>query len=247
MSVFSSTIMDFWMTPFTKGEVLLQTGSLTVIANAALPEERRLMVLELSDGRVMAVMTPVMADKLGFYQLDALSTTALRQALQDTGVALHGADEIFYFSAQDKAKLMQETTEGDIRPLNIEDEAVFAEFQASATEQDLDDAYVELDHWEVCGAFIDDSLVCAASMYPWDSYPGDHTRIADLGVLTLPPFRGKGYARKVVRAICRRASERGYEPQYRCQFDNQASASLAKAAGLTWFGKWEVISPDSAE
>jgi hypothetical protein len=31
------------------------------------------------------------------------------------------------------------------------DEAVFAEFQAQASEQDLDDAWVELDHWAVFG------------------------------------------------------------------------------------------------
>ncbi|WLQ16382.1 GNAT family N-acetyltransferase [Hahella aquimaris] len=234
------------MTPFARGEVLLQSGSLTVVANAALPEERRLMVLETADGRVMTVMTPAMADKLGFYQLDGLSAADLRQKLQEAGVALHGADEIFYFSAEDKNTLMQEASENCIRPLSIQDEAIFNQFQGAATEQDLDDAYVELDHWEVVGAVVDDRLVCAASMYPWDSYPGDQARIADLGVLTLPPFRGQGYARKVVRAICRRASEKGYEPQYRCQFDNQASASLAKAVGLTWFGRWEVISPDSA-
>lgn len=71
-------------------------------------------------------------------------------------------------------------------------------------------------------------------------------QIAETGVLTLPPFRGKGHARNVVRAISRYAYEQGFEPQYRCQLDNQASVALAKAAGLTLFGKWQVVSPDSA-
>ena len=106
----------------------------------------------------------------------------------------------------------------------------------------LDDAYVELDHWAVFGSFDDGRLVCAASMYPWEDAP-----IADTGVLTLPSYRGKGHARKVVRAISRYACEQGYEPQYRCQTDNLASVALAKTAGLTLFGTWEVISPDSPD
>lgn len=71
--------------------------------------------------------------------------------------------------------------------------------------------------------------------YPWE----DNAQIADLGVLTLTPFRGKGHARKVVRSISKYARDQGYEPQYRCQLDNLASTALAKAAGLTLFGKWE--------
>ena len=50
-----------------------------------------------------------------------------------------------------------------------------------------------------------------------------------------------------MRAISRYACEQGYEPQYRCQTDNLASVALAKTAGLTLFGTWEVISPDSPD
>jgi hypothetical protein len=48
-----------------------------------------------------------------------------------------------------------------------------------------------------------------------------------------------------VRAACRYAYARGLEPQYRCQRDNAASLALAAAAGLTWFGTWEVVAPES--
>jgi len=106
----------------------------------------------------------------------------------------------------------------------------------------LDDAYVELDHWAVFGTFEQDRLVGAASAYPWQD-----AQIADVGVLTLAPFRGRGHARRVVREICKYVYGQGYEPQYRCQLDNLASAAVAKAAGLTLFGTWEVISPDCTE
>jgi RimJ/RimL family protein N-acetyltransferase len=214
----------------------------TVAINPELDQDSRVMVLEISDGRVMAVLTPALADKLGLYPRQNLSEPTFRRKLNEAGVTLHGADYLFYFSEAEKNVLLQENLEGVLRRLTEQDEAVFSEFQSSASEQDLDDAYVELDHWAVFGSFEQNRLVSAASMYPWEN-----AQIADLGILTLTPFRGKGHARKVVRSISKYAYNQGYEPQYRCQLDNQASTLLAKAAGLTLFGKWEVISPDSTD
>lgn len=79
-----------------------------------------------------------------------------------------------------------------MRQLTEQDDAIFSAFESSASEQDLDDAYVELDHWAVFGSFEQNRLVCAASMYPW----GEDVQIADLGILTLSAYRGKGHARK---------------------------------------------------
>ena len=128
-----------------------------------------------------------------------------------------------------------------IRRLSAADEAVFAEFQLQASEQDLDDAWVELDHWAVFGALdVLGKLMCAASMYPWDG-----AQIADIGVLTLPAFRGQGQARRVVRAIGRHAAQAGYQTQYRCQLDNLASIALARAVGLSLYGNWDVVAQDA--
>ncbi|MFS0553728.1 GNAT family N-acetyltransferase [Brevibacillus sp. 179-C9.3 HS] len=241
--VFSQTITDFWREPFLSGDVLYRDESFTVAINSELDEDSRVMVLETCDGRMMAVLTPALADKIGLSPQQNLSESTLRQRLNEAGVTLHGADYLFYFSEADKNILLLENLEGDLRRLTEEDEAVFAEFTSSSSEQDLDDAYVELDHWAVFGSFEQNRLVSAASMYPWE----EDTQIADLGVLTLTSFRGKSHARKVVRSICKYAYGQGYEPQYRCQIDNDASTALAKAAGFTLFGKWEVISPDSTE
>lgn len=242
MPLFSQTIMDFWRAPFLNGNVLFSDKIFTVVINPDLNEDRRVMVLETFDGQVMAVLTPTLADKLDLYQRQDLSELIFRQKLNEAGITLHGADYLFYFSEADKNVLLQEKIEGALRRLTEQDGAVFSEFQSLASEQDLDDAYVELDHWAVFGSFEQNRLVSAASMYPWEN-----TQIADLGVLTLTSFRGKGHARKVVRSISKYACDQGYEPQYRCQIDNQASTLLAKASGLTLFGKWEVISPDSTD
>jgi len=79
------------------------------------------------------------------------------------------------------------------------------------------------------------------------AYPWGNARIADIGVLTLPAHRGRGHGRAVVRALSKHAAQSGYEPQYRCQLDNHASLAVAKAAGLTHFGTWQVVSTESTD
>ena len=237
--MFSPVVTDFWHATFSGEHVLPPDATFTVAVNADLSEDRRVMVLRTTDGAVRAVLTPSLADAVGLCELRPRSEADLRRALRKAGVALHAADNLFYFSRADVDTLLGADSHPGVRQLSDADAALFAQFQSSASEQDLDDAYVELDHWAVFGAFEQDRLVTVASMYPWGN-----ARIADLGVLTLPACRRRGHARAVVRALCKHAAQQGYEPQYRCQLDNHASLAVAKAAGLTHFGTWEVVSPD---
>ena len=243
VEAFSPVVSGFWRAAFSGEDVVPREAAFTVAVNADLSEDRRAMVLRAADGTVRAALTPSLAEAVGLsaqrHEPWPRSEADLRRALAEAGVALHPADNLFYFSRAGLDMLLDEDPHPGVRQLSDADAALFARFQSSAPEQDLDDAYVELDHWAVFGAFAQDRLVTAASMYPW----GD-ARIADLGVVTLPAFRRRGHARAVVRALCRHAAQQGYEPQYRCQLDNHASLAVAKAAGLTHFGTWEVISPD---
>ena len=242
VSQFSQAIESYWHESFHTGNLLFRSDALTVTTNADLKSSRRLMLLETVDAKVFAVLTPAMADKLGLAHEPDLTAALLRQKLEDRGITLHGADFVFHFREADLHELQHEPSPENVRRLHAADEAVFGEFCSHASEQDLDDAYVELDHWAVFGAFEQDRLVCVASMYPVSG-----RKIADVGVLTLPPFRGKGHARSVIRAISGHALAQGHEPQYRCQLDNAASVALAESSGLSLFGTWDVISSDSVE
>ena len=196
MSLFSQTISDHWEALFMNGDVLYSDEVFTVIINPNLRVERRVMVLKTYDGRVMAVLTPALADKLGLSKYLNLSEETFRHKLNEAGVTLHDPSYLFYFAESNKNGLLQENSEDGLRQLTEQDGAVFSEFQSSASKQDLDEAYVELDHWAVFGSFDQNRLVSAASVYPWEK-----AQIADIGILTLSPFRGKGHARKVVRSI----------------------------------------------
>ncbi|MFE7638226.1 GNAT family N-acetyltransferase [Kitasatospora sp. NPDC057518] len=238
--MFPTPITDFWLTPSATSRLLHDDGSFTITADAALEEDERLTVLTTTDGRTRVLLTPAVAGVLGLDDAQPVDEAGFRQRLEKSGIALHGADHLFYFTDEAHEALLGEPDDPSIRPLTEADAPAFARFEEAASEQDLDDASVELDHWAVYGAFEDGQLVCVASMYPWDDAP-----LADLGVLTLPPYRGKGHARRLVRAISRHALAREHQPQYRCQLDNHASVAAAGSAGLTRFGTWDTVSPDS--
>jgi GNAT superfamily N-acetyltransferase len=164
----------------------------------------------------------------------------LAAKIADAGITLNTPDYLFYLPVVEQAALRNESVFGGTRQLTSDDGKALARFASEAPEDDMDDAFVEHDHWLVFGVFVDDRLVAAASMYPWD-----RTRLADLGVITLPEYRGRGLGRAAVRAISARAIAKDYEPQHRCQLDNSLSVALAESAGFTRFGEWEVIVTDA--
>ncbi|WP_411897870.1 GNAT family N-acetyltransferase [Elizabethkingia occulta] len=240
MNNFSKQVTDFWNEEMN-GDLWYEDDSFTLMINEDLEEDGQIMLLESADKqRVNAVITSAIMKRIGLMVNDSLSESVFLQLLKDAGISLHGADYIYYYQEENKKKLLETASIETIRLLNASDAEAFEYFVSLASEQDLDDAYVELDHWVVFGSFEDGKLVSAASMYPW----GDDVKIADLGVLTLPDYRGKGHARNLVHTICKYTLRQGYEPQYRCQIDNHASVALAVASGLRLYGKWDLIASD---
>jgi hypothetical protein len=228
---FAAPVTAFWREQFA-GEVVFRDEAFVWSVNPGLAGERLAMLLDEVGGPVSAVLSPAVAGAVDAESIR--SADELRVALRSAGIVLHGADLVFYFTDAERDAVFREQAADGVRRLTADDEAAFAEFESAASAQDLDDAYVELDHWAVFGAFVNGRLACAASAYPWRG-----GRFADMGVLTLAPHRGQGHARRVVRAISRHIVGAGYEPQYRCQLDNLASIAVARAAGLTEFGTWE--------
>ncbi|WP_203568831.1 GNAT family N-acetyltransferase [Aestuariimicrobium ganziense] len=150
-----------------------------------------------------------------------------------------GADCIFHYDLATGAQVRAQADPSEVRALTEDDRAAFDEFQSRASADDLDAAFVELDHWAVVGAFHDGQLVAAASAYPWRDSP-----LADIGVLVLPDHRGHGHARTVVHALSREIWRRDHEPLYRCQVDHVASRGVARSSGLTLLGYWTPPSED---
>jgi RimJ/RimL family protein N-acetyltransferase len=227
--VFASAIADYWNAPFDAGTVLFADGGFRLSVNPSLAADRRVQVLT-TDGLIRAVVTPEIAAQLG----QVTSLNELHTQLGSAGLALNGADFLYYFGSHDRP-----TAHPSVRRLSADDAALFARFESATSDQDRDDAFVELDHWAVFGAIVDGELVSAASAYPWSNSP-----VADMGVLTVVSARGAGHGRAVIHALSAFAIDEGYQPQYRCQLDNAASIALAGRAGLSLFGTWDVIAPE---
>ncbi|GAA1854111.1 GNAT family N-acetyltransferase [Microlunatus capsulatus] len=232
--MFSPAVTDHW-TP--AGD--LGRPELAVVVDDGLPANRAVMVLELAEGGGLVTLTPGHAETLGLADGSRTSPAAVLDALSRAGVAMNDPDHLFYLPLAEQAVVQAESLPPTTRLLGPADASAFAVFERSAPAADLDEAFVELDHWAVLGSFDDERLVCAASAYPWQG-----THLADLGVLTLPGDRGRGLGRRTVRALSAEALARGHQPQYRCQQDNTASIALAGAAGFRRYGRWHVISGD---
>ncbi|HEY2509155.1 MAG TPA: GNAT family N-acetyltransferase [Streptosporangiaceae bacterium] len=241
MAGFSPTVEKFWRASWSSGEVCYRDDVLLIASDPGVRDDRRVTILR-TGSQTIAVLSPDTAERVFRPRAGAITEPEFRGMLAAAGITLHAADHLFYFTDQSRPELLAETAPPGVRALTAEDQEAFRLFESSASVEDLDAAYVELDHWAVVGAFDGTTLACVASMYPWQD-----SRLADLGVLTLPAYRGQGLGRAVVREICRQACQRGYEPQYRCQADNTASMRLAASSGLSWFGDWAVVSPDSAK
>ncbi|PWD52185.1 GNAT family N-acetyltransferase [Serinibacter arcticus] len=210
-----------------------------------LPAHRRFQVLRTTGAGGLLTTTPELAAHLRLAPGEQLHEAAVARVVEDAaavGVHLNGADHVFHLSQPERAAVRAEGSADGVRLLSPEDGddvAAFAAFGRAAPPDDAEEAYVELEHWRVVGAFDGDRLVAAASAYPWAG-----SVLADIGVLTLPEVRGRGHGRACVRRLSGAVLAAGHEPLYRCQLDNAASVGLARSAGFTAFGTWEVVVGD---
>lgn len=232
-SPFSSLVVATWMPEALTGAA---PHEVTVSVDPTLAAHRSVSLLRVDGGPTILAVTPDRASEFELVDGQAIGVAEVAPLLERFTITLNDPDNLFYLPSDEQDRVRHEARGVSTRQLTEEDAPAFESFSHEAPEEDLDEAFVELDHWLVFGTFVDGELACAASMYPWGE-----TRLADLGVITLPRFRGRGLGRATVRAMSAVALDRGYEPQYRCQLDNVASVALARGAGFRRFGEWEVI------
>lgn len=240
--IISPVVQQYWNDQF-QGEILCNHPKFTLLLNEDLEEESQIMTLEFPSGNNWAMISPKVANHLKGTNLLHLDFEKFIDLLKHKQLFLYGADYIFYFPEEEKSVILNLNDPQNMRPLTKNDTDYFTIFESLSTEEDLDGAFVELNHWKVFGIFENNQLITVTSVYPWR----EDSKLADIGVITLDNFRGKGYARQAVQVISKATLQDGYEPQYRCQLNNTASVALAKKLNLSLFAKWNCISPESVE
>ncbi|CAG9407343.1 GNAT family N-acetyltransferase [Providencia alcalifaciens] len=234
-TMINNEITGYWLKQKTAGECYLNQSDFAVYIDPNMDEDYLAIAIQ-EKNKYWLSLHPQLCEKLSIRP--ELTRETVKSLCKNLATQWHGADQFFYFSQEALSKLQQQKISSHIRALNSNDAAVFQSFCEACSEEDLDGASVELNHWLIYGLFSNEQLVAVASMYPWDD---SQLSIADLGVLTLSEHRGKGYARELVSAICQIAWEKGYQPQYRCQLDNKASLMLASSLDLIPYIQWDVI------
>ena len=227
--MFSPVVTEFWDRSFAATTVSAD-GSIAVAIDPHL--EARAALLSTPDGHDRLALSPRVATATGL-ATGAEDRSEVHRRLGSVDLALDDAAELYYLPEHAKDALLTEEAPAQVQELTSADADRFAPFTAACSAEDLDEAEVELDDWDVLGAVADGRLVAAASAYLWAG-----SQIADLGVITHPDHRGHGHARALVRAFSQRLLAAGYQPQYRCGPGNQASAAVARSAGLARFGTW---------
>ena len=247
MTPFAPAIHQYWQTPF-QGHTAYSDAHLQVIVNPDLDVDEAVTILHtVSDALTRVALLPSIAQALHSQGIlsdnSPLTKSQLREALHNIGIAMHGADHVFYVPNNVRETWLQEPEPQFIRQLTQDDAMRFAELEYQTSDQELDQAQVALDDWAVFGVLDENNaLLSAASIYPWGN-----DSIVDIGVLTLAAARGKGHATRLIRAVGRYAMTQHYELQYRSQANNPASLALAEASGLALLGYWEIPTPSSQE
>ncbi len=202
--MFSSTVMGHWL-PAAAGD--LAEGEGVVVIDPELPENRSVSVLEVEDGPTVVRLSPDRAAHLGHAHGERIAADEATERITAAGIALNNPDHLFYLPVEEHASVLAETADEHTRRLSEEDADTFAALAAAAPENDLDEAFVELDHWLVFGTFVEGRLAAAASMFPWRG-----TRLADLGSSRFPstgvavsPGDGAGHGGRGARAGLRAA------------------------------------------
>lgn len=233
--MFSSVVTDFWDRSFAAGAPIPE-AAVTVTVTEQVTDAAALLPTE--DGCSRVALSPAAAETSGLAS-GTWSAAEVRHRLEAAGITLDDTADLYYWPEHVRAAVLGQAPPVQERPLTAADADLFATFTAACSAADLDEAEVELDDWDVLGILAGDVLVAVAS-----AYLVDDSRIADLGVITHPDHRGQGHGRALVHAFGHRLLAAGYEPQYRCDPDNDASAALARSVGLARFGTWTTPADD---
>lgn len=228
-----------WSNFYFKGAPFAKGANIEFFINNTLDEEDKLTILTSSQGQTRVSITSQMAAELNLEDKQTIKDVrSFRTLLSKAGIELHSPDNVYFSGQPATFNSMAESIV--VRKLTEDDEPLYSEFTRGIDPAELDNAWVELDHWAVFGLFLNGKLVSACSLYPWQK-----TNIADLGVITLAEFRGKGLAKTLVKYAHQQVSKEGYILQYRSQVDNVPSIKLAQALELSFYGVWESIVDNS--
>ncbi len=217
------------------GKIVYIDELFTLVINASLEESRQVMMVEMPNKHTLAVVSSKVAGKLDLVNVNEFSQGIFRQLLAVNGVLLETPVEVFYFSENEKARMLTQAISGDIRPLSAADSDCVNGFLKQVSEEAKLVSEIDVTNDFLYGCFEKGELMCLASGSVWNDSP-----FTDVRVVTKETNQEFGIATNVVKALCAAVIANGGEPQLRCLVDSDAALGVADAVESTPFGKLEI-------
>lgn len=126
-----------------------------------------------------------------------------------------------------------------VRALGPADREIFTAMQAACGTEECEMGEIELDMPKVFGVFEGKELVSQSAFLHFGE------GVADVGVLTHPEFRRRGYGREAVAALCRWGLDNNERAIiYRVAEFNQSSRGIARSLGFTPWATFDILRPE---
>jgi RimJ/RimL family protein N-acetyltransferase len=200
----------------------------------------RISLLTLGEARLARLRADVYEGFLGYLGGKESTEAALLAYADSIGFEWNAPDLMFFADADCFSPYVSDDPSILVKRLGPEDAAAFEEMSAACSEDDLDNGYVELDHDLVFGAFASGAMVSRTSAYGMYDRDG----IFDIGYVSRPEARGKGYGKLCASMITQAIFDSGRIAMIRAQPTNLGSVGIARALGFAELGAWRYDSID---
>lgn len=191
-------------------------------------------MLKLNDSIFVSVSTDYWGRLLEFLHGRMPNLIDIEQFAQELGLDWNPPDDLYYLETSNGQSRRFNGEQLEVRQISPDDLAAFEEMTNACSEEDLDAGYVDIDHSIVFGVFVGAQMVCRASAYPFMQ----STEIYDIGYITHPQFKGKGYASICCNSLVNEIVKRGKVPQIRVQTHIYGSIRVAEKVGFVKQGEW---------
>jgi len=167
----------------------------------------------------------------GISQTAYLTAAQLQSLLKGLSIKIRVPEYAYYLGLDN----FQPVKSAHVRQLNASDRESLENLQNACTSKETELGEVEIHHPAIFGCFVDNQLVAAASLI------FDGEIIADVGALTHPNFRGCGFGKTVVTALCQWGLEQHRILQYWTMHSNVNSMKLALSLGFSKYATEELL------
>jgi len=147
---------------------------------------------------------------------------------ENKNISVESITNAYYVAEDELIKPKRLNNKFNIRKLTLDDKIYLKKLLKTCSDNEIENAEVEIDHEIILGCFNGKILTSVASVLDWGSF-------YDVGVITHSEYRKLGLGKTVVFHICKEIFKTDKIPLYRCEVSLFSSIGVAKSLGFKQF------------